>query len=354
MAADGGEKLLPFIQGTRVRRQEIKKVNFVEGGSESVTLPSVGLLAKLWLEFNLVLNIPTTNNTIKDKGVWSLLKNVKVSTNLGSAELFRMSGFQAFIYSHLLGDGARASGMARPYIGDFPDLQMFNLGLNMANNNVVKFFLPIPINANMHRDFEIGLINLQADTMQAELTLEFGKAVDFLGAASTATITSGTVTVHYVYAELPPEGYAMPPAVAVRRLADKQTITSKGEQTYKIPRMGTLTNLIHHVELGDAVLQDLVRCTFKAVDSDTLFNQPFGLNRAEQFEQLGLHLPPGVALHNFWYADGFKSAGSLRDAYNSAKVALLESKVIVPDSATLDANKNDLHTIRTTIQSYTV
>ena len=345
--------LQPFSKGTRLRRKELAKtVPFSEGGEVTPELPSVGLLAMILLEVDGVFNC-AAGLTVKDKGIWSLIKNIKVETNLGAAEVYNMSGYGTMIQSHWLASGFRAQGGANVVLGQMPDPAVFYQPINVGNNTI-KFILPIPINANLHKDLEIGLINLQADTMQCNLTIQFGKSTDVY-ANNAGTGFTGNVKVTYIYCELPDKGFAMPPPVAVRRFEKSQTITGKGTQTYKVPRMGALLNIAGYAELDGVIVDNLEKISLKMVDSDTIIDTSFGANRQEMAIRLGQALPRGVAMLDFWGQDGIVSSGGLRDAYNTTNVALMEFKGNVPDALTLDVNKvNNFNVIRTTLQSYTI
>ncbi len=348
------EQKKPFFKGTRLRMKKLaKSIPYAALGTATIELPPVGLLAMLLLEVEGNFTCQA-GLTVKDKGIWSLIKNIKVETNLGQAEVYNVSGYGTMVQSHWLANGFRAQGLSNVALGQFPDPSTFLQPINIGANPI-KFMLPVPISANLHKDAEIGLINLQADTMSCNLTIDFGQGSDVYG-SNAANDFVGNVYVTYLYWELPDESmFQMPPPVAVRRFEKAQTITGKGEQTYKVERMGSLLNIAQYAELDSVLVQNLEKVILKMVDSDSIIDESFAANRFLSQIRLGQPLPIGTAFLDFWGQDGIVSAGGLRDAYNTTNVALMELKTSIPDALVLDINKtNKLKTIRTTLQSYTV
>lgn len=347
------EQKLPFFRGTRFRSKTLAQtIPFVEGGEASIEMPNIGLMAMILLEVTGNFNC-AAGLTVKDRGIWQLLKNIKVETNLGMAEIYNCSGYGAYLDSFTHMSGIKASGFATVLPGYMPDPAVFYQPVNIGDNPI-KFILPIPINANLHKDAIMGLVNLQADTMSCNVTLNFGKSSDVYG-SNGGTGFTGNVKLTYLYYELPTKNFEMPPPVVIRRFEKRQTITAKGEQTYKIERMGSLLKIMQYGVIDEQLVPNLENVILKAVDSDTIRDETFGVNRFNSMMTYGQHLPVGTAVLDFWHQDGVPSSGGLRDAFNTSNVSLLEFKTRIPEAWTLDTNKkNDLYTIRTTMQSYTL
>lgn len=344
---------LPFMDGTARKIAWVTSRNFSEGKKlEPIKLPAVGFLARIILVFEGIMNIPSSGVVTKPYGLWALLENISVKTNINATELFDMSGWDAFIDSHFIERGYDAEIESNGAGGVLPDQQAFFQSINVGNNTV-RFVLPIQINANMGMDAISGLIHLQAEGVECNLVLKCGKGADVFGGGGGVTISSGEFQVYYEYFETPdPNVYEYPPLQVVRRIASQKSVVLVGDNTYDVPAEGHLVRMIHGVEISDALATSQIESIrTKLNGTETNWEEDYRINRMRSRMSLGNVLPNGVVNLDYWHAYNMVSQGSFRDVIDTQAVSEFKSIIKVKSGSVLGADgTNRIRTIRTIVQ----
>lgn len=232
---------MPFTKGTRRRIQTIGQYTFAAGTPiPTITLPQVGLLSKLYLKLEGTITHATGAGVLNPLGYASLISRVRVSANLGSAQLVDASaaGIELANYWYA------------PTAGP-----VSNTYANGAGANAVSYGLMVPINANDRSLLQLGLINLQAEQVRVTLDITPAAALtEFVQGGTPGALTSSlTLYVGYEFWDVPnPSRYELPPATICRILEEQALITATGDQIYTIPRLGTLAQVSEYYILGAA------------------------------------------------------------------------------------------------------
>lgn len=356
MSAQAPAPLIPFRYGTRQRHQRVTTVPFTTLGDSFSTqpFPRVGFLSKVICQFVGSITIANANTALADRGPWNLIKKIQGQMNLGSATIWDLSGFGAFLVQSGMELGGRFdfNGIgASPSETPDPDLFLFPNPLVVGANPVVLTWV-FYVGANDHEQFSMGLINLQAPQVQFTLAGNWGAAADIVAVPANLTAMSGNLTVAYEYYDVPnPNEVQLPPPMLVRRLEDNQPITVVGENIYTIPRQGVMVDLKHIVTLNGARSnsEDLFQLVINNTDFIYKYTRP-EMKIKQRFQYLTAW-PVGVFGYDLWEAANGVSNGDTRDAVDTEANSLTESRVTISANAVLGVGNNQLTSIRTIFQN---
>lgn len=334
--ATSRNKMLPFRRGTRRRFATIGTFAFTPGTPiPSIVIPQVGYLSRIFIRL-LGTITQSGAGTVNPLGYAALFSRIRLSANLGSASIVDCSGI----------------GLETQNTAWAPNsLPVANTYANAGAANNVEYGLIVPVNANQRRQFEFGLIGLQAPEVRVTL--------DIIPAALSAFVTLTTasalsVQVAYEYWEYPdPARYTQPPLTIVRTLEDPALVISQiGDQIYQLPRLGTMSELHHLVLINGAraILQSqsstvppqVSEIRMRINKTDTVLDYLIRmkeLDEAELYNTAGAtktFLTQGVVSWDFWHASEQKwNGGDGRDMYNTEEVTTLESIVTIDPSVTI-------------------
>lgn len=343
--APNGNGLLPFVLGTRRRRQKVAVAPVTAGQSITpVILPKVGYLSSIFLAFegSVTLSGP---GALADLGPWALLNRITVDANMASASLWNTSGYGAFVMQQT----ERAN--FRPNLGGVgvsaPSSTIYSAPV-ASGANTVRFGLRIPIAFNAGAQAPLGLVNLQAPEVQVTLNISMAAATAY---AALATAYSGNIHVYYEYFDVPdPRQFTQPPLMLVRVQEDMQPIAAVGDNTYTVPRQGVLFNLAHVVRLNGARSDDVDSTRIVFNKTDVPLDTDFRWQRFDERYVFGVDPITGVFQYNWADSEAMVNGGPgmtpARDAIDSEELTTLESIVRVASGAMLGVGNNTLSSIR--------
>lgn len=333
-------QFLPFRPNTRQKRLKFGTATYSAGGSQSILLPEVGYLARIWLFFVGMVTYSATS-TPADLAPFSLFKRISVTLNNSATDLFNTSGFGAFLASAVktrmgrIDQQAQADFYAYPVVGSS---QAFVLGL------------PIDISLSQGFNFEAGLINLQAPEVQCQLNIDFATALADIG--DNITSLTGTCHAYYEYYEVPsPERVMQPPVVLHRTIEQVTPVNQTGDNIYTVPRGGNMIRLLHVLRLNGARSDSYDETSIRFNQSETIYKQERRLQKIIQRERYGYNLPVGVISQDWAYALNQPEESDMRDAINTEAVTTTDSIVTVSSGATLGSSNNSLISIREILQA---
>ena len=299
-------------------------------------------------------------------GPWNLLKRITGITNLGTATLFDLSGYGAYMISKLIDTCVEFAAANNDTTAD--SLYQYPTASFVQNTaKPVTFVLMIPVDVNDGDQFQIGMINLQAPEIRFTLQLSFSPTpgaasslADVYNTSDTLTL-GGNVYIYYEYYEVPnPSQVMLPPRILHRLLEDRTPIAAAGDVLYTVPRQGILLQLAHNVILNGQISKNSTDVTGRRLvfnKTDTPYNQDYIVDRILARKRYGLpgtkqDLPGGMYVWDFFNAQGAPSRGDLRDAIDSEALSTLESYVTLATGVTLGSSNNFVDSIRRITQQY--
>lgn len=337
-------KLMPLRMGTRQRYQPIGSVAFAAGqAAQPIEIPRVGLLNRLVLSFSGTVT-KSGAAAIADLSPWAILSRLRLNINTGSASIVDVSGFGAYLMQRVLNEGwspdAAGLGSSAPHADVF--------AAPTATASPVAFSLVIPIAANNGAQFDIGTLNLQAPEVRATVEVVWGALTDY---AADCTALTGTLSVGYLYYEVPDlRQFGLPPLSIVRMVEEQQPISNTGDNIYNVPRMGTVLQMAHLIRLNGARSDSFDEVGIRFNKSD----QPYKIARKVQrvIERYNYPVNPitGAVYWDFFRSYESLNAGDYRDALDTEEITTTESVVTVSAGASLGVGNNMLHTVRRIVQ----
>jgi hypothetical protein len=335
----------PFRYNTRQRIQKISTRAYAAGTTlEPITIPQVGYLANIVIQFRGTITLSGAG-ALTDKGPWNLLNKLTLASNQGAANLVDLTGYGAFVSHFWLNEGSASN---RAGIGDtVPSADYFAAPV-AGGANVWALTYYIPVSANDGRNFEIGLINLQAPEVRLQLNLTCGALLD---PSTLVTATTGTFHIFYEFYEAPnPALVLQPPAMVVRTLEDVVPIVAVGDLTYQIPRQGTLLQLASYITLNAARSDSIDNFAMRVNKTDSVYSIERQLFKWQQRMRYLCELPVGVYHWDFWNAEKEVSQGDTRDALDTEAVTTMDFITTINSGATLGAGTNFQNNIRRIVQ----
>jgi hypothetical protein len=142
----------------------------------------------------------------------------------------------------------------------------------------------------------------------------------------------------------------------VKRYSELQGVNVKGDNKIEVPQEGALLAMHHILRLqgsrSDAIKEGRLYLNF----NDEPYRQSLRTNRLVNREGLGLDMETGVMLWNFLNNDNLGFSGSLRETFDTGRIATFDSFLTIADDAVLGNNPsvNTIETIRTIVQPLVV
>lgn len=338
VAAARPQEMTEFRYGTRQRfGQVLPSVTYASGGRWQFEIPRVGFLSALLMRLSGTMTLSATG-VLATRGPWDLNNTLKLRTNIGATTVYETTGYGNYIVQRLLTRGFDIQGA-----GGTPtaDADLFAAPVaSGANTWALTYYIPVSVNYG--RQFEIGLINLQAPEIQVNLDGRFGAPLDVV---TLATGFVGTLDAGYLYYELPnPDEVMYPPVILHRTIEDQQTIAAIGDQRYTTSREGLIWRLAHIVQTNDVRTNGVARGSLKFNKTDTVYELERWQWKWYQHYMFGALLPVGVFVWDFENAEGYPGEGDNRDAVSVEDLSTLES--IVNVTAAVGGTLNRLDTVR--------
>lgn len=346
LATQQTDDRLPFRMGTRRRVQFVGSYALTLGQPlPTIPLPQTGMLARLFAKIEGTITQTGAGAVLSPLGYASLFSRIRAGVNNGSQAIVDATGAGIEL----------ANFWYAPSTG-----RVQNTFANGAGVNAVSYGLTIPINANDRTLLEIGLINLQAEQLRANVDFAIASATEFELSGGPITASALTLYLYYEYWDVPnPDRYLLPPASIVRILEDQQPIAAVGELVYPIPRLGTLTQASEYFILGATaatrVMANLTGPTpqiskfrIRANRTDEWLNYDaraaeieealfFNSNQGTNAAPSGGFMRPGVRTWDFFHSGLQTRNFGDRDLIDTERITLLELIANIDPSVTPSA-----------------
>ncbi len=342
-----GNPLIPFRLAARQRRQKQGTIPYTAGATATpLVLQQVGLLNALLIQVRGTATY-SAPGVFPDLGPWNMIQRLRVTVNLGSAQLVDVSGYGAFLITAMQERGSR---LDRAGVGALvPDIDIFNCPSGAGAQPVVLTYI-VPISLNMGRDFQMGLLNLQAPELRCNVEIQWGAVTDI---QTTCTAFTGNAHVQGIYYEVPdPRQVAWPAEMLVRTIEEQQPVNSLADAVYQIPRLGTLLQMFQYFRVNGVRSDNITGTELRINRSDILYKQEREFLKVLQRVGAAEEFPTGVLLHDFWHAEGDPSEGDFRDTLDTEAISTIEFISSINPATVLGANNNSLNFVRRVVQPF--
>ncbi len=343
---------MPFRYGTVRRRINIGTYTANLGSAiPSITIPQVGMLARILVDVEGTYTKANATGTNFYDGYDAIVSRARVGLNNGSANLVDLSGVGINILNRDLS----------------PALPIKRGLVTTAGAQTFSYKFILPVNANQRRQFEMGLINLQAPEIRATLDLSFNSQATIFATSADVTAFAATANVSYEYYEIPPiRDYDLPPLTLVRSIEEAPVaIAATGQNLYQIPRLGTMFDFHAVMVLAKVYTTVLTKTTEFALrynKSDVQYDVLIGDWETYEAELYGGNGGQGSATFllasaisfNLWSAgDRPSNGGDFRDAIDTEENTTTETIITVASTTTLTAGQDNFFYVRRVAQRLT-
>lgn len=367
------DRRLPFRFGTVRRRIPIGTFAMTPGTQlPAVTIPQVGMISRVLFSVTGTYTVAGAPLVVANlDGFDSFIARAQVMLNNGSANIVDLSGLGIRAINANINTALPIKKGSPAGVGNVNGTQ---LPLAVGASSFVYRGI-LPINANQRRQFEMGLINLQAPELRATINLVFNPLSQVVTVPANMTLFTANIALSYEYYEIPdPRQYRQPPLTLVRSIEEAPvSITAVGEQTYQIPRLGTMieyhTVLVLARVYGNAV-NSLTEFKVRYNKSDTQYQIFIGDWETYEAELYGiginvLQAPTPTAAtpatrwmmdtsmltFNLWAAsDPTINGGDFRDAIDTEEQTTTETITTVAPGTVLTAGQDFLFYVRRVVQ----
>ena len=281
---------------------------------------------------------------------FNLISRFRVDGNGGNINAIDMSGWDAYLLSHLFQRGFKLDA---PGVGSSAvDPTLIKTPLTTAAQVVADFALTyiLPFQANNGLDFDTGLLNFQAQDATFYLNMDT-PATSAIYATNAPTFSSMNVQVGYLWYEMPdPSKVALPRPVLVRTLGQDAGLTLvNGDNKVVVGRQGTLMQAIVVNKIDGAY--DSTKVDSVSIRLN-LNPQPYvekGYeNRIINRMNLGVDFPAGVNCWDFYHSTQAVSEGDPRDMFDLEQYSTFELISTITGMAT--PATSSIRTITRTLQ----
>jgi hypothetical protein len=364
---------IPFRYGTVRRRINIGSFTLTPGTQlPAVLVPQVGMLSRILFDIEGSYTVATAPLVVANvDGFDAIFARAQVTLNNGSANIVDLSGIGVNAINQNLNTALPIKRGTPAGVGNVNGTQMpLALGASTFSYKGI-----LPVNANQRRQFEMGLINLQAPELRATVLLSFNPLASLFTVPANCTLFAATCNLSYEYFEIPDlRKYDLPPLTLVRSIEEAPiAIAATGQQIYQIPRLGTMIE--YHAVLVLKLLYGSANTAITEFDirynkTDQQYQVLEGEWETNEAELYGVGInvlqapTPSAATptsrwqqqtsaitFNLWAAsDATINGGDFRDAIDTEENTTTESIVTIKAGTTLNAGKDNLFHVRRVVQ----
>jgi hypothetical protein len=373
--AQAQQQRAPFRYGTMRRRINIGSFAVTPGTQiPAITIPQVGMLARVLVDIEGSYTVATAPLVVANlDGFDALFARAQVSLNNGSAQVVDVSGVGFRAINSNISTALPIKKGTPAAAGNVNGTQM-PLAIGASTFSYKGF---LPVNANQKRQFEMGLLNLQAPEFRATINLSFNPLSQLFTVPANCTLFTATCNIAYEYYEIPDLArYQMPPLTLVRTIEEAPiAIAATGAQTYQFPRLGTMIeyhcgtvlNLLYPAGGALSVLSEFDIKYNKTDQQYQVFAGDWETYEAEQYgygiDVLSAPTPSAATpasrrvmdlpflTFNLWSAGSEQiNGGDFRDAIDTEENTTTEAIVTVKAGTALNAGKDNLFHVRRVVQ----
>jgi hypothetical protein len=368
-------QLIPFRYGTVRRRINIGTFTLTPGTQlPAVLIPQVGMISRVLFDVEGSYTVATAPLVVANTdGFDSIFARAQITLNNGSAQIVDCSGIGIAHINANINSALPVKRGGPVGVGNVNGTQL-PLAIG-ASTFTYKGILPV--NANQRRQFEMGLLNLQAPELRANVLLSFNPLTSLFTVATNCTLFAATINLSYEYFEIPDlRAYAMPPLTLVRSIEEAPiAIAAVGQQIYQIPRLGTMIEyhaipIFNLLYATGAVNATVTEFDIRYNKTDQQYQVLEGDWETYEAELYGVGIDVGQAptasaatptsrwqmktsaiTFNLWAAgDVTINGGDFRDAIDTEENTTTESIITIKAGTVLHAGADNLFHVRRVVQ----
>lgn len=364
---------LPFRFGTVRRRINIGSFAMTPGTQlPAVVIPQVGMMSRVLFDIEGSYTVATAPLVVANlDGFDALIARAQIVLNNGSAYICDLSGVGVNVINENISTALPIKKGSPAGVGNVNATQLpLALGASTFSYKGI-----LPVNANQKRQFEMGLLNLQAPELRATISLTFNPLSQIFTVPANCTLFTATCNLSYEYFEIPNLArYQMPPLTLVRTIEEAPAaIAATGLQVFQLPRLGTMIEY-HAVPIFNLLYAN-VQTTMTEVavrynKSDVQYDVFMGDWETYEAELYGVGIDvlqaptpsaatpqprwtmdPFVITMNLWAAgDPLINGGDFRDAIDTEENTTTEMLLYVKAGTALNAGKDNIYHVRRVVQ----
>lgn len=329
MPAKQPPPLIPFRMAARQHFTPIGSVPYASG----TKLTPLKLAPVGWAAFLIVRIFGTATGGAgtatyvnATEQAFNLISRFRVDGNGGNINAIDMSGWDAYLLSHLF---QRSFKLDAPGTGSSavdPTLIKTPLTTNAQVVNDFALTYVLPFNANNGLDFDTGLLNFQAQDATFYLNMD-APQTSAVYATNAPTFSNMNVQVGYLWYEMPDvTRVAIPRKVLVRTLGqDSGLAIANGDNRVVVGRQGTLMQAIVVNKIDGAYDSTKVDSVSVRLNLNPMPYVEKGYeNRILNRMNLGVDFPAGVNCWDFYHATQAVSEGDSRDMWDLEQYSTFE------------------------------
>lgn len=366
-------QLLPFRYGTVRRRINIGNFVMTPGTQlPAVVIPQVGMLSRVLFNISGTYTVATAPLVVfSTDGFDSFIAKAQIQLNNGSANVVDCSGIGLCQFNQNINTALPIKKGTPAGVGNVNGTQL-PLALG-ASTFTYKGFLPV--NANNRRQFEMGLINLQAPETRVNVLLSFNPLSQIVTVPANMTLFAATVNLSYEYFEIPDlSRFQLPPLTLVRSIEEAPIpIVATGLQLYQFPRLGTMIEyhtVLQLARLYAPVLTNFTEFAIRYNKTDQQYDvfMPDWETYEAELYGIGIDVtqaPTATAAtptsrwqqsrqsltFNLWAAgDADINGGDFRDAIDTEENTTTEAMVFISAGTVLTPGQDNLYHVRRVVQ----
>lgn len=347
---------LPFRLGARQHFTQVGTKPFISGGNVKIDFPAVGWLSRVYVTVRGTTTVTAAAPVATFKNVveaaWNTLTRVRVEANGAQLTVLDCSGYDLYLASHFLERGFKNDAPGAGSSAVDPELQKGWTPPTTVAVNDFRVTYVLPIAAGNGSNFDVGLINLQAEELTLTLNMDCAKPADIY-TANAPVFDNLTIEVGYLWYEMPDANRVeLPQPLIVRLVGDQFNEIKTGENRMKAIRQGSLMQQLIVVKTdGDYEAGSVDRILLKLNKNTTVYDMTAWQNRLTNRLQLGVDLPSGVFMWDFYHSSQAVSEGDSRDMFDLEQYATFETIINIPAGIISVPATTNIRTITRTLNT---
>jgi hypothetical protein len=327
---------MTFDDATRQNFFPLSTQAYSPGGTTNFLLPTSGLGARLWLQFQGTqtnAGVPTTTVT----GPYSIIKRLTVRVNSG-VTIIDATGYGLSLLAEVTGQLIGSEANIQACAGSTASGQANAYNYAAATASAFNFMLPVPLCWN-YRD-DIGLVLLQNTRAQVAVQILWNTAtgadLTFPYTGGTTVAITGTLTPFLEFFTLPETAALFPDLLIMHKVTEYvQSITSTGDQYVTLQRGNTFTKILHYLYLNGVTTNptDITRGILRYDQTVRPYELTWATKQIQQLIHYEKWLPNDVWVWDLAW-QGIPGMGYFRDTIDSEAVSELTSIINIGPTPT--------------------
>jgi hypothetical protein len=332
-------------------------IPFVDSAPQFITLPQVGLLAKIRLLVSGTTTTAAASSATRKAYIpapFSIVRRLILRSSEG-ADIYNTSGWGNYLFNRtnkFMGDYAVNDNSlvipTAPTPDPFPRYFSDGGDLGASATTNWRFMLSIPVSLGPRS--LTGLLMMQNPGVQFQLEIQWGTVTDLYTTTGTVTLTNVQAIPEIEIFHLPENFDDDPDLGFARNIIEELTpFTNTGDVPYVAPLSHIYMKLLHMVENNSLPIDMSKVNTLKLQYAQTqvAYNMKPDIHLWRQRQRYGMDLPPGLYVHDLGMPDELPEFPGPRDWIDTGFITDFKSIINIDSSTSLVSAQ--LRTIRDTL-----